>query len=95
VEITAGYDFLDFCDKNVIIKDPILNGYGCVLVFNWREWALIVCKSQVTLHDLQQAGTETVSGSFNSQLSLFTTELQGKLRPAVAFSKTCLRHRSV
>jgi hypothetical protein len=33
VEITAGYDFLGFCGKNITIKDPILNGYGCEVVF--------------------------------------------------------------
>jgi hypothetical protein len=34
VEITAVYDFLGVYDKNVnIIKDPYLNGYGCVVVF--------------------------------------------------------------
>jgi hypothetical protein len=33
METIAEYDFLGFYDKNVIIKDSILNGYGCVVVF--------------------------------------------------------------
>jgi len=33
VEITAGYDFVGFNDKNITIKEPIINGYGCVVVF--------------------------------------------------------------
>jgi hypothetical protein len=95
VEITAGYDFLVFNDENVIIKDPIPNGYGCVVVFNCFERPPVICKWQVTLRDLQQAGTVTVSGSCDSHLELFMAERQGELRPAVAFSNTCLKHRSV
>jgi len=50
---------------------------------------------QVTLHVLEPAGTGTVSGSRNSQLALFTTERQRELRPAVSFSKTCLKRTSL
>jgi len=57
VEITAVYDFLGFYEKNVIIKDPILSGYGCVVVFNCRERPPVMCKSQVTLCDLQNCNS--------------------------------------
>ena len=42
-----------------------------------------------------QALSETVRGSCNEQLAQFTTERQPVLRPAVAFSKTSFKHRSV
>jgi hypothetical protein len=51
--------------------------------------------SPVTLRDLEPAGTETFGGSCNSQLALFTTERQRELRPAVEFSKSCLKHSSL
>jgi len=47
---------------------------------------------QFTLHNLKPAGTGAVSESCNLQLVLFTTEWLCELRPAVAFSKTCLKH---
>jgi len=50
---------------------------------------------QVKLSDLEPAGTGRVSGNCNSQLALFTTERQRELRPAVSFSKTCLKRTSV
>ena len=46
---------------------------------------------QVTIRDLEPAGTGTDSGTWKSQLALFTTERQRDLRPAVAFSKACLK----
>jgi hypothetical protein len=45
---------------------------------------------QVTLHDLEPAGTGTDSGSCTLQLALFTAEQQHELRLAVAFLTTCL-----
>ena len=44
---------------------------------------------------MQQTASETVSGSCNEQLAQFTTERQPVLLPAVAFSKTSFKHRSV
>jgi hypothetical protein len=60
---------------------PILNGYEVTGV----DRAL-----QVTPRDLEADGTRTVSRSCKSQLALFTAERQRVLRPAVAFSETCL-----
>jgi len=96
VEITAGYDFLGFYDKNVTIKDPIINGYGCVVIFltvvNARLWSASRKSRCTTSSRLQQ---QLSAEAATLQLSLFTTERQSELRPAVAFSKTCLKHRSV
>jgi hypothetical protein len=44
---------------------------------------------------MRQSASETVGGSCNEQLAQFTTERQPVLRPAVAFSKTSFKHRSV
>ena len=50
---------------------------------------------QAAQRGLEPAGTGTVSGSCNSQFALFTTERLRELRPAVAFSKTCLKQVSM
>jgi len=50
---------------------------------------------QAGLRGTEPAGTQTVSGSCNSQLALFITERHRELRPAVAFSKNSWKHRSV
>jgi hypothetical protein len=42
---------------------------------------------QVTLGDLEPAGTATVNESCNTQLALYTTERQHDMRPAVKFRK--------
>jgi len=42
-----------------------------------------------------QSESETVNGSCNEQLAQFTTERQPVLRPAVAFSKTSFKLRSI
>jgi hypothetical protein len=44
---------------------------------------------------MQQTTSETVSGTCNEQLMQFTTEQQPVLGPAVAFSKTSFKHRSI
>jgi len=44
---------------------------------------------------MQQTTSETVSRSCNEQLAHFTSEQQPVLRPAVAFSKTRFKHRSI
>jgi len=61
---------------------PVVNGYEVTGV----NRAL-----QVTLRDLETNGTRTVSRSHKSQFALFTAERQRALRPAVAFSETCLK----
>ena len=47
----------------------IVNGYGIMVVFNCRKCPPGNRASQVTLHDLESAGTETVSRSSNLQLA--------------------------
>jgi hypothetical protein len=42
-----------------------------------------------------QSASEKVRGSRHEQLAQFTTERQPVLRPAVAFSKTNFKHRSM
>jgi hypothetical protein len=72
-----------------------INAYGVTDVFFNCPKYPVNRTSQVTLRDLEQAGTGTVIESCNSQLALFTTKRQRELRPAVAFSKTCLKRGSL
>ena len=44
---------------------------------------------------MQQTASETVSGSWSELLAQFTTGRQPVLRPAVAFSKTNFKHRTI
>jgi len=63
--------------------------------FNYRKRPPMNRAPQVTLRNLQPAGTWIGSGSCESQLAVFTTERQRELLPAVAFSKICLKQRTV
>jgi hypothetical protein len=63
--------------------------------FNCRKRPPVNRAPQVTLRNLQPAGTWIGSGSCNSHLALFTTERQRELLPAVTFSKICLKQRTV
>jgi hypothetical protein len=62
---------------------------GC----NHRKHPPVNRASQVTLRDLELVVTGTDGGSCNSQFSF--TKRQRELQWAVAFLKTCLKHRSV
>jgi hypothetical protein len=73
----------------------ILNYYALWVFFNCHEHPPVNCTSQVTLRNFEQVGTGTVSGSCNLQVPLFTTAWKHVFWPEVAFSKTCLEHRSV
>jgi hypothetical protein len=73
--------------------DSSTNDYGVMGVFICRKRPHVNCAS--SLRDLEPAGTERVSRSCNSQLALFTTERWRGLRPALAPSKTSLKHMSV
>jgi len=96
VDVTEGDDFLGVYDQNVNINmDHILSGYGIMAVFNCHIELPGNRALQAALRGPELAGTGTVSETCNSQLALFTTGRQCALRPAVAFSKTCLKHRSV
>jgi len=100
VDITTGGDFLGRCDQKSSYKHVSdfwrLRSYGhflipvYALVWNafygtsWRvmysAWWLIVCVASII---------------FPTWLARFTTDRQPILRPAVAFSKTSFKHRSV
>jgi hypothetical protein len=73
--------------------DLIIDGYGVRSGCNRRKRPLVNRASQVTLRDLEPVITGTDDGSCNSQF-LFT-ERQRELQSAVAYLKTCLKHRSV
>jgi hypothetical protein len=65
----------------------------------WENW-FTVWRWEREMHCLvafwmRQIETEAFSGSCNTQLAQFKTERQPVLRPAVAFSKTSFKHRSV
>jgi hypothetical protein len=62
-----------------------------MVIFNGRKRPPVNRASQVTLRDLEPAGTEQC----NLQLPLFATERQRDLAQVVALSKTCLKYRSV
>jgi len=42
-----------------------------------------------------QTASETASGNYNEQPARFKTERQPVLRPALAFTKTSFKHRSI
>ena len=44
---------------------------------------------------MPQTTSETASGNYNERPAQFTTKRQPVLQPAVAFSKTSFKHRSV
>ena len=100
VDITAGGDFLGLCDQKSSYKHVShfgrLRSYGHFLIpvhalvwtasygTSWRvmysAWWLIVCVASII---------------FATWLAQFTTEPQSVLRPAVAFSKTSFKHKSI
>ena len=99
-DITAGVDFLGLCDQKSSYKHVSdfewLRDYGHFLIpvhalvwtasygTSWQvmysTWWLIVCIASII---------------FATWLAQFTTERQPVLRPAVAFSKTSFKHRSI
>ena len=65
-----------------------------------KQMQITVCRWEREMHCLvvfrmPQTASETVSGRCNEQLAQFTTERQPVLRPAVAFSKTSFKNRSI
>jgi len=69
---------------------PILNRHRVTVFLNCRKFPPLNRAPQVTLRNVQPAGTRTGSGSCNSHLAVFTMERQRELLLAVAFSKICL-----
>jgi len=80
--------------KKVNIKMNLnIDGYGVRSGCNRRKCPPVNRASQVTLRGLEPVVTGTDGVSYNSQFSF--TERQRELQSAVAFLKTCLKHRSV
>jgi len=97
VDITAGGDFLGLCDQNSLYKHVSdfgrLRGYGHFLI---PVHALVWTASYATSWRVMYSSWWLiVCRSCNEQLTQFTTERQPVLRPAVAFSETSFKHRSI
>ena len=97
VNITAGGDFLGLCDQKSSYKHVSdfgrLRGYGHFLIpVNVLVWTASYGASWRVMYSVWWL---IVCGSCNEQLAQFTTERQPVLRPAVAFSKTSFKHRSI
>ena len=75
---------------------PILDGYGVMGIFIYRKRPRVnrVLRNQLFGWYIQLGGL-SFCWSCNEQLAQFTTERQPVLRPAVAFSKTSFKHRSI
>ena len=69
---------------------PILDGYGIMGIFNPRTRPRVNRVSRNQLDYLLRC-----QHNFRYLLAQFTTERQPVLRPAVAFSKTSFKHRSI
>ena len=97
VHITAVGDFLGLCDQKSSYKHVSdfgrLRSYGHFLI---PVHALVWTASYGTSWPVMYSTWWLiVCGSCNEQLAQFTTERQPVLRPAVAFSKTSFKHRSI
>ena len=77
---------------------PILDGYGVMGIFNSRTRPRVnrVSRNQLAGDVLNLAAyLLRFQHYFRHLLAQFITELQPVLRPAVAFSKTSFKHRSI
>jgi hypothetical protein len=100
VDISAGGDFLGLCDQKSSHKDVSdfgrLRSYGHFLI---PVHALVWTASYEIKWNAGQVGWVgirlVIVYCMTEQLAWFTTERQPVLRPAVAFSKTGFRHRSI
>ena len=95
VDFTAGGDFLGLCYQNVHINVSDfgrLRSYEHFLIpVHVHVWTASDVTSWRVMYS---AWWRIVCGSCN-ELAQFTTERQPVLRPAVAFSKTSFKHRSI
>ena len=97
MDITAGCDFLGLCDKRSSYKHVSdfgrLRSYGHFLI---PVHALVWTASYGTgCWVMYSSWWLIVCVSCNEQLAQLTTERQSVLRPAMAFSKTNFKHRSI
>jgi len=97
VDITAGGDFLGLCDQTSSYKHVSnfgpLRSFGHFLIpIHALVWTASYGTSRRVMYSTWWL---IVCVSCNEQLTQFTTERQPVLRPAVAFSKTSFKHRSI
>ena len=97
VDITAVGDFLGLCNQKSSYKQVSdfgrLWSYGHFLIpLHTLMWTASYGTSWWVMYS---AWWLIVYGSCNEQLVQFTTERQPVLRPAVAFSKSIFKHRSI
>ena len=98
-DITAGDDFLGLCDQKSSYKMcPILDGYGVMGIFNPRKRPHV---NRISWNQLAGDVLNLVAFLLRCQhyfrhlLAQFTTKRQPVLWPAVAFSKTSFKQRSI
>jgi len=97
VDITTWGDFLCLCDQKSSYKHASdfwrLRSYGQFFIpvhalvwtaFYWTNWRVMYSTRWLI-----------ICASCKEQLAQFTTERQAVLRPAVPFSKTSFKHRSI
>jgi hypothetical protein len=84
------------------IGEPCLQSYTqWIIVYGdgWKKvstaWRLEREMHCSVAYWTRQTASRTISKSCKSQPALFTIEQQHVLRPAVAFSKTCFKHKSM
>ena len=97
VDITARDDFLGHCDQKSSYKHVSdfgrLRSYWHFLIpVHALVWTASYGTSWLVMYS---AWWLIVCGSCNEELAQFTTERQPVLRPVVAFSENCFKHRSI
>ena len=100
VDITAGGDFLGLCDQKSPYKHVSdfgrLRSYGHFLIpVHALMWTASHGTSWRVMYSTWLLNFCVASIIFATRLAQFTTERQRVLRPAVAFSKTSFKHRSI
>jgi hypothetical protein len=95
VDNTARDEFLGIYNQKINTSMHTLFSLVTQCCFNCFKRPPVNRASRVTLRDLEPVGTGTASRSCSSQLALFTPERQREFRPAVEFSKICLKPRSL
>jgi len=97
VDITAGGDFPSLCDQNSSYKH--VSDFGRLRICGHLLIPVHALVWTVSYGTSWRAMYSTwwliVCGSCKEQLAHFTNERQPLLRPAVAFSKTSFKHRSI
>ena len=97
VDITAGGNFLGLCDQKCSYKH--VSDFGRLRIYGHFLIPVHTLVRTASYGNSWRMMYSTwwliVCGSCNDQLAQFTTERQPVVRPAVAFSKTSFKHRSI